>query len=77
MKTPTYEQALTVYLEAVTSGRTLKDVVEEAGFPIGSVSAKVSLMKKKGVRVPGIRRGGAATALNVTKLNRLVKELVG
>lgn len=77
MKTPTYEEALTIYLEAVTSGRTLKDVVEEAGFPIGSVSAKVSLMKKKGVRVPGIRRGGAVTALNVTKLNRLVKELVG
>lgn len=77
MKTPSYEQALEIYLEALTSGRTVKDVTEEAGFPLGSISAKVSLMRKKGVKVPKIRRGGSAPALNVTKLNRLVKELVG
>ena len=77
MKTPTYEDALTIYLEAVTSGRTLKDVVEEAGFPLGSISSKVSMMRKKGVKVPKIRRGASASVLNVSRLNRLVKELVG
>lgn len=77
MKTPTYEEALTIYLEAVTSGRILRDVAEEAGFPIGSVSSKVAMMRKKGVKVPRIRQGKPASTLNVTKLNRLVKELVG
>ena len=77
MKTPTYEEALTIYLEAVTSGRTVKEVAEAAGFPIGSVSSKVSMMRKKGVKVPKIRRGGPVSELNVSKLNRLVKELVG
>lgn len=76
MKTPTYEEALTIYLEAFTSGRTVKEVAEEADFPLGSISAKVSLMRKKGVKVPKIRQG-PAPALNISKLNRLVKELVG
>lgn len=77
MKTPSYEDALKIYLEALTSGRMVKDLAAEADFPVGSITAKVSLMRKKGVKVPKIRRGGPALALNVTKLNRLVKELVG
>lgn len=77
MKTPSYEQALEIYLEALISGRTVKEVAEEADFPIGSISGKVSLMRKKGVKVPKIRRGRSAPTLNVTKLNRLVKEVVG
>lgn len=77
MKTPSYEEALEIYLEALISGRTVKEVAEEADFPLGSITAKVSLMRKKGVKVPKIRRGGSAPTLNVTKLNRLVKEVVG
>lgn len=76
MKTPSYEDALEIYLEALTSGRMVKDLAAEADFPVGSITAKVSLMRKKGVKVPKIRRG-PGPALNVAKLNRLVKELVG
>ena len=76
MKTPSYEEALEIYLEALTSGKSVHEVAAKAGFPVGSISGKICYMRKKGVKIPTIRSGRQRT-LNVAKLNRLVKDLIG
>jgi hypothetical protein len=66
-----YKGFVIAWMESHKKGLGVKSVAEKCGLTIATASAKANYMRKRGVKLPAMRRA-KATGLDVTALNELI-----
>lgn len=67
------EEFVRVVKEVNEAGGRIADIAERTGLKIGSVSTRISNLRKKGVNIPAFKRGGGGgRKTDVESLNAIL-----
>ncbi len=67
---------LTSVCKASKEGGTVADVATELNVGIPAVSARMSVLRKKGFNIPELTRRSGGSGLNVEEANKLIASLI-